>query len=259
MSKKTFNSYKFVYCSSLMKKKALVFQHINIENLGLLERLMKNENFEIDYIKLFDNQKIPKDLSIYTLMISLGGPMDTFMKNEYPWIDEEKESIKKFTVELEKPFIGLCLGAQLFGEVLGGKVSKSKKSEIGFLDVSLTKESKSDNVLEGFPKKFKVFQWHSYEVSNLNGPHIKILGSSDATKIQIFKYKNHSYGIQFHLELEENTISKWHSDEIYRKNLLNEFGSNSIERIINLQKNHLKSINYLCHLLFQNFINQIKN
>ena len=109
-----------------MKKKALVFQHINIENLGLLERLMKNENFEIDYIKLFDNQKIPKDLSIYTLMISLGGPMDTFMKNEYPWIDEEKESIKKFTVELEKPFIGLCLGAQLFGEVLGGKVSKSK-------------------------------------------------------------------------------------------------------------------------------------
>lgn len=61
-------------------------------------------------------------------MFSLGGPMDTWMKEKYPWITEEKKAIKKFVLDLEKPFVGLCLGCQFFGEILGGKIKKSTKT-----------------------------------------------------------------------------------------------------------------------------------
>lgn len=90
-------------------KKILVFQHVEIEDLALFSKLFDNEGFEIKYVKLFKDQKIPTDLSIYILMVSLGGAMDTWMQNEYPLIIDEKNAIKKFVVDMKKPFIGLCL------------------------------------------------------------------------------------------------------------------------------------------------------
>ena len=57
------------------------------------------------------------------------------MQDEYPWIKDEKNAIKKFVVDMKKPFIGLCLGCQLLAEVVGGKVIKSKVPEIGFSEI----------------------------------------------------------------------------------------------------------------------------
>ena len=52
----------------------------------------------------------------------------------------EKKKIKEFVITLNKPYLGFCLGCQLLGEVLGGNVIKSKKSEIGMLDVNFLNE-----------------------------------------------------------------------------------------------------------------------
>ena len=52
-------------------KRAIVFQHIELEDLGFLYKLLK-KNFEITYVKLFENQKIPLNLKIYDLIFSLG-------------------------------------------------------------------------------------------------------------------------------------------------------------------------------------------
>ena len=56
--------------------------------------------------------------------------MDTWMEKDYPWLIEEKNKIKEFVVDLEKPYLGFCLGCQLLGEVLGGNVVKSTPPEI---------------------------------------------------------------------------------------------------------------------------------
>jgi hypothetical protein len=32
----------------------------------------------------------------------MGGPMDTYMEKEYPWLIEEKKAIKEFVVDLKK-------------------------------------------------------------------------------------------------------------------------------------------------------------
>ena len=86
---------------------------------------------ELTTIELDEGEKIPKDLSKFDAMFCMGGPMDTWMEKEHPWLIDEKKRIKEFVVDLKKPYLGFCLGCQLLGEVTGGKVVKTKNPEIG--------------------------------------------------------------------------------------------------------------------------------
>ena len=92
--------------------KFLVLQHINIEHPGIFLKFMKEDNIKIDTVELDENEKIP-NLDPYDAMIVMGGPMDTWQEEAYPWLKPEKEAIHKFTCVNKKPYLGLCLGAQL--------------------------------------------------------------------------------------------------------------------------------------------------
>ena len=99
--------------------KILVLQHIPIEDPGYIKVLMQQDQCELTTIELDAGEKIPNNLAEFDAMLCMGGPMDTWMEAEYPWLIEEKIKIKEFVCDLEKPFLGFCLGAQLLGEVLG--------------------------------------------------------------------------------------------------------------------------------------------
>ena len=57
---------------------------------------------------------------------------------------EEKKKIREFVVDLKKPYLGFCLGCQLLGEVIGGKVVKSNNPEIGMLDIYFSNNQNND-------------------------------------------------------------------------------------------------------------------
>ena len=122
----------------------------------------------------------------------------------------KKKRITEFVINLKKPYLGFCLGCQLLGEIIGGKVVKSNKSEIGIMDINFSEDKNSDTLFSTFPDKIKALQWHSYEVKNLEeNKDVTLLASSNVTKYQIFKYKKHAYGIQFHIEVKNKTVNDW--------------------------------------------------
>ena len=86
--------------------KIIVLQHIKIEDPGYIKDLMLNDNVDLKTIELDEGETIPKDLSIYDAMFCMGGPMDTWMEKDYPWLIEEKKRIKEFVVDLKKPYLG---------------------------------------------------------------------------------------------------------------------------------------------------------
>ena len=92
--------------------KFLVLQHIPIEHPGIFRDFMKKDNIKIHTVELDEGESIP-DLKSYDAMIVMGGPMDTWQEEEYSWLKPEKESIYEFTCIQKKPYLGLCLGAQL--------------------------------------------------------------------------------------------------------------------------------------------------
>ena len=128
----------------------IVLQHIKIEDPGYIKDLMLADGFKLTTIELDEGEKIPKDLGKFDGMFCMGGPMDTYMEQEYPWLIEEKKKIKEFVVDLKKPYLGFCLGCQLLGEVVGGKVVKSKPAEIGIMDVNFSIKKMKINYFQNF-------------------------------------------------------------------------------------------------------------
>jgi len=232
----------------------IVLQHIKIEDPGYIKDLMLADGFNLTTIELDEGEKIPSDLSKFDGMLCMGGPMDTFMEQEYPWLIEEKKVIKEFVVNLKRPYLGFCLGCQLLGEVVGGKVVKSNPAEIGIMDINFTKEKNEDILFSKFPEQIKSLQWHSYEVQGIdNNKDVTLLASSPVTKYQIFKYQNHAYGIQFHIEIKDTTVNEWGCVPEYKKALEDQLGEGALEKFDQAAKNNMTDMNNYSKTLYENF------
>ena len=235
-------------------KNIIVLQHIKIEDPGYIKDLMINDNINLTTIQLDEGDKIPQDLDSFDAMFCMGGPMDTWMEKDYPWLVDEKKKIKEFVVKLKKPYLGFCLGCQLLGEVIGGSVVRSRPSEIGILDINFIDNKKDDKIFSSFPDRIKSLQWHSYEVQNLETNNdVKLIASSDITKYQIFKYQSHAYGIQFHIEIKDSTVNEWGCVPEYKEALENQLGKGALKKFDNLAKVNMADMNKYSRILYENF------
>ena len=232
----------------------IVLQHIKIEDPGHIKDLMISDGAKLTTIELDEGDHIPDDLTKFDAMFCMGGPMDTWMEKDYNWLIEEKKKIKEFVIELKKPYLGFCLGCQLLGEVVGGKVVKSNSPEIGMLNVNFLENKKNDLLFNEFPDKITSLQWHSYEVKNLeNNKDVQLLASSSETKYQIFKYQKHAYGIQFHIEVKDSTVGEWGCVPEYKSALEKELGENALQKFDKDAKAHMSNLNKYSEILYKNF------
>ena len=236
----------------------IVLQHIKIEDPGYIKDLMLADGFNITTIELDEGEKIPTDLSNFDAMFCMGGPMDTWMEEKYPWLIDEKKAIKEFVVSLRKPYLGFCLGCQLLGEIIGGKVVKSKNPEIGMLNINFSKNKKNDPLFYKFPEEITSLQWHSYEVQGLEENNdVTHLASSPGTKYQIFKYKDHAYGIQFHIEVKNTTVKDWGCVPEYKSALEKQLGQGALEKFDNQAQINMKNMNNYSYILYSKFKSDI--
>ena len=235
--------------------KFLSLQHIAIEDPGTFKDFLLEDGHTLTTIQLDEGDTLPSNLNEFDAMLCMGGPMDTHMEKEYPWLVPEKKAIAEYVLNLEKPFLGFCLGCQLLGEVLGGKVIQSSPPEIGVLDILSKEDIKTDPIFNFLPPSFKALQWHSYEVVGLEeNQNITILGSSLTTKYQIFGYKKLAYGIQFHLEIRNTTVDDWAKVPEYKNALEQSLGSEALPKMKNAVKAEIFTMQNQCKMLYQNFL-----
>ena len=227
--------------------KFLVLQHINIEHPGIFLKFMKEDHIKIDTIELDENEKMP-NLEKYDAMIVMGGPMDTWQEKMYPWLKIEKESIYNFVSVKKKPYLGLCLGAQLLSEAIGGKVRKMKTPEIGVLNVSIKNDKTIFNRLK---KNLKALQWHSYEVCDLPSA-ASILATSPACNVQAFSLEK-AFGLQFHVEQTNETVPQWSCVPEYKSALEKTLGSNALEKFKKDVEENLEDFNNSARIIYENF------
>ncbi len=166
----------------------------------------------------------------------------------------KKKRIKEFVIDLKKPYLGFCLGCQLLGEVVGGKIVKSRPAEIGMMDINFTQEKNKDNLFSKFPDQIKSLQWHSYEVQEIeNNNDVTLLASSPITKYQIFKYQDHAYGIQFHIEIKDTTVKEWGCVPEYKKALEDQLGNGALEKFDQSARDNMTDMNNYSKILYNNF------
>ena len=235
-------------------KNILVLQHIAIEDPGYIKDLMLADGWQLTQVELDEGESLPEDVDDFDALLVMGGPMDTWMEDDYPWLKPEKTFIHDWVVRRAKPFLGFCLGCQLLGEVLGGKVVRSDTPEIGILDIEMSAAADGDQLFAGFPPTVKALQWHSYEVRNLeHHADVTLLGSSDVTRYQLFRYQQHAYAVQCHFEARASTVRDWGKVPEYKVALEDTLGAGSLDAFNAEAQKYMPEMNRLSTLLYENF------
>ena len=203
------------------RPKVLVFQHVPFEPLGTLDPLLKDAGFRIRYVNFGREPEQRPELDRYEALIVLGGPMSADQINTYPNLLTEVEIIRE-AVEQGMSVLGICLGAQLLAKALGGSVARNAVREIGWYDVEMTEAGLRDPVLSAFAPTQEVFQWHEDGISL--PPGCELLAGSSESPVQAFRFGDHAYGFQFHLEANRPLIERWLSVPAHAETLEEEIG-----------------------------------
>lgn len=174
--------------------RAHFLQHVPFEGLGSIEPWLRGTGYEISSTAFYDSAELPNAEDI-DLLIIMGGPMSVNDEADYPWLIAEKQFIKQ-VIELEKPSLGICLGAQLIATAMGGSVSPNPVTEIGWFPIQAV-ESTCETAFK-FPNETTVFHWHG-ETFSLPAGAVH-LAQSAGCKNQAFQLGHNVIGLQFHLE-----------------------------------------------------------
>jgi GMP synthase-like glutamine amidotransferase len=231
--------------------KILVLQHVDVEHPGIFREFFKADGWTWDTIELDAGETVP-DVSAYDMMVVMGGPQDVWQEEKYPWLIAEKAAIRKFVVDLGRPYLGICLGHQLLAAAIGGEVALGKTPEVGLLTVKQTQAGLNDRIFRGISDPIDVLQWHGAEVVSLpDDAHV--LASSDACAVQAFRYRDNAYGFQFHVEIMEQTVADWAAIPVYAQALDVALGKGAAGRLKSDVAERLPVFNRTAKTIYDNF------
>ncbi|KZL20686.1 GMP synthase [glutamine-hydrolyzing] [Pseudovibrio axinellae] len=183
------------------KPKMLVVLHQENSNPGRVGQQLVKRGFELDIRRPRFGDALPHTLADHAGSVIFGGPMsandrDDFVKQEIDWIS--------VPLKENKPFLGICLGAQMLSKNLGGHVTGRDDGlvEIGYYPLQPTQKGTS---LMDWPKQ--VYQWHREGFSLPSGS--ELLASSPTYENQAIRVGKNAFGIQFHPELTYAMMNRW--------------------------------------------------
>lgn len=166
------------------------------EGPGSIEPWAGEKGHALSVTKFYEDAPAPP-LDEIDLLIILGGSMNIYEEDKYPWLAREKRFIRQ-AIDAGKTVLGICLGAQLIADVLGGKVTRNAHREIGWFPIELTPDARKFRLFDFLPQRLPVFHWHGDTFSLPPGAvHV---ARSEACENQAFIFGDRVVALQFHAE-----------------------------------------------------------
>ena len=213
----------------------LVLQHLEREGPGLFVQIAEKRGFSVSTFRLDLGDPLP-ELSKGDLLLVLGGPMGIrdIGNPIFPWLNKEVDLIKK-ALNQEVGIIGVCLGAQLLAYAAGGDVevleeatSLEPLAEIGWHTVSSNLFEKKNKLKILLDKPLPVLHWHGDRI--LLPPSAELIASSRRCREQLFKIGPLAFGIQFHVEIENEMVNRWiEEDKKFISSALGKYGQSILK------------------------------
>ncbi len=230
----------------------LVLQHSPLDHPGVIRGFLDEDGITWDAVDIFAGQPIPS-LDDYAALIVMGGPQQTNQEAEHPWLVTEKNYLRSVIDENAKPVLGICLGAQLIAEAMGGRVGPMPKPEIGVLDVETLPEAAEEALFTGFPARAKAVQWHLYAIMELP-PGARRLMHSPLCENQAFRIGRAVYGLQFHMELSPDMVQAVDAYPEYVAALEAQRGAGALTRLVNETEHHGDDMCRSIRQIYDNFV-----
>ncbi len=151
----------------------------------------------------------PQPASSYDALMVFGGSMHPDQDERFAWLEREAGVLREALAE-DVPVFGVCLGAQMLARAAGAWVGPAGEPEVGWFEVELTPEGRSDPALGVLSPRTEAFQWHHYTFE------IPVGGTELAKSNvcpQAFRVGKRAWGIQFHAEVTLDMMRTWTAED----------------------------------------------
>ncbi|HUX12545.1 MAG TPA: type 1 glutamine amidotransferase, partial [Spirochaetia bacterium] len=154
-------------------------------------------------VPMYEGGILPRASDV-DLVVVMGGSMGANDVENFPWLVPEREFLAE-VIELRKPVLGICLGAQLIASALGAAVTPNREREIGWYPVELEHHGAAFDLFPGAPAVHTVLHWHG-DTFALPERAVRI-ARSKACDNQGFLYRDHVLALQYHLETTAESLA----------------------------------------------------
>ncbi|MGO8921520.1 MAG: glutamine amidotransferase [Xanthobacteraceae bacterium] len=184
-----------------MRHPVLIILHQEHSTPGRLGQALQQLGYDLDVRRPRFGEPLPTTMAEHSAAIIFGGPMsandgDDFIRREIEWVG--------VPLRQNKPFLGICLGAQICAKFLGGKVFRHPNghAEVGYYPVRPTPAGLA--VVETWPEC--VYQWHREGFDLPYGT--ELLAEGDIFEVQAIRF-GRAFALQFHPEVTHAMMHRW--------------------------------------------------
>ena len=182
------------------KLPVLLVLHQQHSSPGHVGHWFRRHGYRLDIRRHFDGEPLPATLAGHCGAMIFGGPQSAndrldYIRREVDWIG--------VALKEQKPFLGICLGAQMLAHHLGARVDHCLhgRVEVGYHAIRPTQAGSG----LGFPGQ--VYQWHR-EGFELPRDGTLLATSDGAYPNQAFQF-GAAFGVQFHPEITFAQVNRW--------------------------------------------------
>jgi GMP synthase (glutamine-hydrolysing) len=188
------------------KLPVLIVLHQEHSTPGRVGRLLRERGHPLDVRRPRFGDPLPTTMAEHAGAVIFGGPMsandeDEFIRREIDWIS--------VPLGEEKPFLGLCLGAQMMAKLMGARVyaHPEGRAEIGYFPLLPTADGEAVAERLGSRWPSHVYHWHREGFDCPAGA--KTLATGDDFPTQAILVGSKAFGLQFHPEVTHAMICRW--------------------------------------------------
>jgi GMP synthase (glutamine-hydrolysing) len=264
--------------------KAIILQHVEFEGPGRLAPVFRDFGIPTEIRRLHKGDEVPTDLDELRVLVVMGGPMGVgdIASGKYPFLDQEVALLKRM-IHLDRPVLGICLGAQLLAHAAGAKVYPNVRPgptpadapilapEIGWGPVNFPFPGGTEPIVLGLMDGAPMFHWHydTFDLPKLPPPGNPppppappppsgnaLISSTRACKNQVFRFKNRLFGFQYHFEMDEAGIEAMlanGSDDVVKV-----LGPDGASKIRSDTQTHYQRYKRLGDRILQNYVQFLK-
>lgn len=190
----------------------LVIQHEDQCPLGLLGPWLSHAGVEVDIVRGHRGDDIPVELTDHDGLVVLGGEMGALDDDVAPWLPAVRSLIAG-TVTAGRPFLGVCLGHQLAGVALGGRISRNPRGQAtGVTPFDPTSAGSADPLFGTVAPGAPAVQWNADVVTALP-PEARVLAYAPDGSVQAVRFGPVAWGVQAHPEVGAAIFRSWTTEK----------------------------------------------